>query len=98
MPLVLPLAATAESRSKKSNMMRLRASDSTLRGMKVSKAWRAKLESGLRVSVGPVYVVQGQHTGLAFSEELVGIPGDDTARQSAPAPFHDTAEGLCTFD
>lgn len=45
MPLVFPLAATADKRSKKSKIMRLRASESTLRGMNVSNACRAKLES-----------------------------------------------------
>jgi hypothetical protein len=40
-------------------------------------------------------MVESQRTRLALSEELVCIPGDDTAGQSAPAPFHDTAKGLC---
>jgi hypothetical protein len=96
MPLVFPLAATADSKSKKSKMMRLRASDSTLMGMKVSKACRAKLESAMS-SVDRYRVFMWiAPTRFANSKELVGVPRDDAAGQSAPAPFYDTAEGLAT--
>lgn len=39
----------------------------------------------------------GGHTLLANLEHLVGFPGDDAPRKSAPAPFQDTAEhhGVC---
>ena len=34
-------------------------------------------------------------TRLADAEELICVPGDDAAGQSAPAPFYDTAKSLC---
>ena len=76
--------------------MRLRASESTLMGMKVSKACRAKLESALS-SVDHCRVLGWiAPTRFANSKELVGVPRDDAAGQSAPAPFYDTAKSLAT--
>lgn len=45
-PLVLPWAAMAAIRSKKSKMILVRASESTLIGMNVANASRAMFESG----------------------------------------------------
>lgn len=45
MPLDLPCAAMAAKRSKKSKIILVRASESTLRGIKVAKASRAISES-----------------------------------------------------
>jgi hypothetical protein len=60
----------------------------------VSNACRARFESGA------VSLRRGNHsscaglTSFADAEELVDVPGDDSAGESAPTPLEDAAQGL----
>lgn len=61
MPLVLPCAAMAANRSKKSKMIFVRASESTLMGIKVANASRAMFESeGEGMCVRPVSMSEAE--------------------------------------
>jgi hypothetical protein len=63
--------------------------------MKVSKAWRARFESGLRQQcVQGASAVGDALTVFADSEELVRVPRHNAAGESAPTPLDDTAESL----
>lgn len=90
-PLDLLWAAIAAKRSKKSVIILVLASDSTLMGMKVEKASRAKLESGVHGSVSTSSFSTGFRTLFTNFKQLIGFPGDDSSGESTPAPFHHTA-------
>ena len=60
----------------------------------MSKACLAKLESVTRVSTPSRVHVHLQLTRLPDAEKLVGVPTDDTAGQSTPAPLHYAAKSL----
>lgn len=38
---------------------------------------------------------RGLHTNLSNLEQFIGVPADDAALESAPAPFGDTRHDLC---
>jgi hypothetical protein len=75
-------------------MMCLRASESTLRGMKVSKACRARFESELSASTRGDPFSCTRLTSFADSEELVDVPGDNSTGEPAPTPLENAAQGL----
>lgn len=86
----------AANRSKKSKMILVRASDSTLMGINVENASRAKFESSHRCR-SETHVPRwskGGHTLFANFKEFVSFPSDYSAGQSAPAPFHNTTKDL----
>lgn len=87
----------AVRRSKKSQMIFVRASESTLMGMKVLKASRARSESARGFGWLVRQVPKGEgatRTLLANLEQLVRFPGDYTSRKSAPTPLDHAAEHL----
>ena len=78
-------------------MIFVRESESTLRGIKVANALRARSESGRQDEQQERQGFRSLPTLLANAEELVRFPSDDTAGQSAPTPFHDAAYDLPTI-
>ncbi len=98
-PLVLPWAAMAAKRSKKSKMILVRASESTLRGMKVANESRARLASVDRSHEQQIFpqltfLPLILPTVLSYPKQLVRFPRHHAAGQSTPAPFEHAAESL----
>lgn len=78
-------------------MILVRESESTLRGIKVANALRARSESGRQDEQHEPWGLRSLLTLLANTEELVRFPSDDATSQSAPTPFHDAAYDLLTI-
>jgi hypothetical protein len=74
-------------------MIFVRASESTLKGMKVANESLAMLESACTVSTGVDNAVS-IHTRLAYFKELIGIPGYHPSRESTPGPLDHAAQNL----
>jgi hypothetical protein len=75
-------------------MILVRASESTLMGMNVENASRAKSESRKVQHMSPLSAKARAHTLFANLEQLISFPCNHTAGQSAPAPFHHTGQNL----
>jgi hypothetical protein len=95
-PFDLLWAAIAARRSKKSKMIPARASLSTLSGINVLNESLAICESGTGLASSPNTILAARivHTLLSNLEELVRIPTNNAALESAPAPFYHACNDL----